>query len=210
MSTTTKTVSRPIALLKLPEYQVPLLITRARAIVRSMTGNPSFPSPDPSLVTVEAEIDELEKAEVATRMRTVGTVALRDEKRLALVQLLQRLCTYVQTAADANLDSAPSIIESAGMYVKKERILPPRVFAAEPGDVSGSVELVAPKAGHRAGYEWAHSTDGGTTWVSLPFTVQASTTVSGLTPGSTVHFRYRAVTKDGAGDWSQPVSIIVQ
>jgi hypothetical protein len=46
--------------------------------------------------------------------------------------------------------------------------------------------------------------------VSLPFTTQASTTVSGLTPGSTVHFRYRPVTKDGAGDWSQPVSIMVQ
>ena len=47
------------------------------------------------------------------------------------------------------------------------------------------------------------------TWISLPFTVQANTTVSGLRPGSTVHFRYRPVTKDGAGDWSDPIAVIV-
>jgi hypothetical protein len=45
--------------------------------------------------------------------------------------------------------------------------------------------------------------------VSLPFTVQASTTVFGFPPASTVHFRYRAVTKDGTGDWGQTLSILV-
>jgi hypothetical protein len=209
MSTTTKPVSRTLAVLKLPEYEVPLLVTAARAIVRAMTGNPRFPSPDPQLATVEAAIEALAAAETAAHTRMQGTVAVRDQKRQALVVLLQQLRDYVQATADADVEHAVSIIESAGMAVKKPRMLPARVFSAKPGPVSGSVKLLAPQAGNRAGYEWAYSTDGKRTWVSLPFTVQASTTVSGLQPGTTVPFRYRAVTKDGTGDWSEPVSIIV-
>jgi hypothetical protein len=41
-------------------------------------------------------------------------------------------------------------------------------------------------------------------------TLETQTIVSGLTPGATVTFRYRPVTKTGEKDWSQPVSIIVQ
>jgi hypothetical protein len=50
------------------------------------------------------------------------------------------------------------------------------------------------------------STDGGKTWVALPPTLQARTTVTGLTPGSSAQFRHRAVTKAGAADWSLPIT----
>jgi len=70
-----------------------------------------------------------------------------------------------------------------GLEVKR-KAGPTRVFTAKQGPTSGSVILLAPKAGNRAGYEWAHSLDGGTTWTALPFTVQAKTTVTGLKPGS--------------------------
>lgn len=63
---------------------------------------------------------------------------------------------------------------------------------------------------HRSFYEWQYSTDGGHTWVVVPSTLQARTTVSGLTPGATVQFRVRPVTKTGEGDWSQPTSLIVK
>jgi hypothetical protein len=69
---------------------------------------------------------------------------------------------------------------------------------------------VTAQAGHRASYEWDYSTDGGKTWVLAPSTLQAKTTIAGLTPGATVLFRYRAVTKAGEADWSQPVSLLIQ
>jgi hypothetical protein len=209
MAESTKPVARTIAVLKLPEYEVSRLITQARAIVRAMTDNPLFAAPRPPLGTVCAAIDALDAAQTATLTRAVGTVAIRDEKRLALVQLLQCLRQCVQVAADAHLDMAAAIIEGAGMAVKKTRALKPRVFAVRPGRVSGSVQVIAPKAGHRAGYEWGYTTDGGTTWQSTPITVQASTTVSGLRSGSRAAFRYRAATKNGLGNWSHPVSILV-
>ncbi|HEY8088105.1 MAG TPA: fibronectin type III domain-containing protein [Polyangiaceae bacterium] len=96
------------------------------------------------------------------------------------------------------------------MHVKRERPYPARVFTARPGPNRGTVILRAAKAGNRAGYEWAYSLDAEKTWVSVPFTVKATTTVKGLKPGSTVWFRYRPVTKGGAGDWGDPVPFMVE
>ena len=209
MGHSTKPPRRTIAVLKLPEYEVPLLCTQARGIVLKMTGNAFFPTPRPSLATLTSAIADLSEAQTATLSKTSGTVALRNEKRVVLVTLLQRLLAYVQATADANVEQAVSIIEGAGMSVKQPRTVNPRVFKAKPGRVSGEVDLETPSAGDDASYEWAYSLDGGITWLSLPPTTQASTTATGLKPGATVHFRYRAVTNDGVRDWSQAVWIIV-
>jgi hypothetical protein len=44
---------------------------------------------------------------------------------------------------------------------------------------------------------------------SLPPSLQAKTDVAALTPTTTYFFRFRGVTKDGAGDWSASVSILM-
>jgi len=209
MSESTKTAPRVLAVLKLPEYRVPHLLVQARAIVQATRTSPWFPSPSPALATIEAAIDALAVAETATRSRTRGTVEVRDGKRAALVMLLQQLQRHVQATADANPENAVSIIESAGLSVKRARVLPPRVFAALDGPVSGTVKLVAPKIKGATAYEWAYSTDDKNTWIPRPTRPQASTLVPGLTPGATAHFRYRPVMRTGPGDWSDPVSVIV-
>jgi hypothetical protein len=209
MTTTPKTVHRSLASLKLPN-KVPALITYGQGIVKSMTRNASFPNPVPALATVTEALNELQAAETAALARTKGAATTRNEKRAALVQLLQQLRGYIQTTADANVENGASIIQSAGIAVRKTPVRHPRVFDAKPGTVSGSVKLLAASAARRASYEWEYSLDGGKTWVTSPVTLQAKTTLSGLTPGATVQFKYRPVIKTGEGDWSQPVSLIVK
>jgi hypothetical protein len=209
MSTTPKTVHRSLASLKLPT-PVPALITYAQGIVKAMTANAAFANPTPTLAAVTSAISDLQTAETATLARTKGAAAVRNEKKTALVTLLQQLRGYVQAEADANVETGASTIQSAGLAVRKTPVRPPRVFAAKPGDVSGAVKLVAAAAAHRASYEWEYSIDGGKTWVIAPATLQAKTTLSGLTAGTTVQFKYRPVTKTGEGDWSQVVSLIVK
>jgi hypothetical protein len=207
--TMTKNTLTPIAILNLPRAVQPL-ITYARAIVTAMTANPHFTTPAPALAVVTAAIDELQLSETAALTRAKGTIAIRNEKRAALVIMLRQLKGYVQTVADADAETGNSIIESAAMSVKKIGVRKPRVFAAEAGVVSGSVKLIAPSAGGRAFYEWQYSLDVGKTWVAAPGTMQAKTSVAGLTPGASVQFRYRPATKSGEGDWSQPVTLIVK
>ena len=207
--TTTTTTHRSLAALKLPNT-VPALINYAQTIVKAMTGNTTFPSPTPPLATVTQATSDLQTAENAALARTKGAVATRNEKRSALVTLLTELRASVQATANADPETSTSVIQSAGLAIRKTPVRPKRVFAAKVGAVSGSVALVTEAAARRASYEWQYSTDGGKTWVSAPSTLQAKTTIAGLTPGATVTFRYRAVTKTGEGDWSQPQSIIVK
>jgi hypothetical protein len=207
--TMTKTTQKPLVALVLPK-PVPALITYATRIVTCMTGNAAFPSPVPALTEVTAAITTLQTAESAALARTKGAVTTRNEERAALVALLHHLKAYIQVQADAGGDNAASIIESAGVAVRKAPVRKPRVFAAKPGTNSGTVELITAAAGRRASYEWQYSADGGKTWVTVPSTLQAKTTVTGLTAGTTVEFRFKSVVKTGESDWSAPVSLLVK
>ena len=132
MSTTTNRTRHTTVALKLP-LSVPALITYARGIVTRMTANPSFPNPTPTLAAVTAAIDDLQAAETAALARTKGAVATRNDKRAALVALLQQLRGYIQATADADAANGAAIIESAGVAVRKTPTRHARVFAAKPG-----------------------------------------------------------------------------
>ena len=205
-SSSTKKVHRSVLSLKLPT-PAPQLVTYVQGILNALTGNPTFPTPNPPLATIASAVSDLQTAETAASTRAKGTIATRNEKRAALVSLLDMLGAYVQSVADATPENAPSIIESAGLAVRKTPVRVPRVFSVKQGTVSGEVKIVASSAGPRASYEWEYSLDGGTTWLAIPPTIQAKTSVAGLKPGSSVMFKYRSVTKTGASDWSQPITM---
>ena len=207
--TAIKTSHRSLASLKLPKQPV-ALAAYATGVVKAMTGNPLFPATVSTLAAVTQAIHELQAAETAAQSRIKGAVTTRNEKHTALVAILQQLRAEIQAVADANVENGASIIESAGVAVRKVPVRAPRAFEAKPGAVSGTVKLVAKSAGTRSSYEWQYSTDGGKTWVIAPATMQAKTTVLGLAPSATVQFRYRPVTKVGEGDWSQTVVLIVK
>ena len=199
---------RSLATLNLPRT-VPALITYAGAIVKSMTNNPSFPSPTPSLATVLASIAALQTAEQSALARTKGAVAARNEQKTVVVGQLEQLKGYAQSVADANLENGVSIINGAGMAARKTPAGHPHVLAARPGPVAGSAKLTAPAAARRASHNWEYSTDGGKTWVVMPSTLQSKTSMTGLPSGTIVQFRSCPVTKAGQGDWSAPVSLLV-
>lgn len=208
MNSMTKSVRRPTITLALPK-SVPALISYAQAIVNRMTGNPSFPGAAPALAVVTAAVSDLQTAQSAALARTKGAVVARNEKRTALVGALEQLRAHVQAIADADPTNAASLIESAGVAVRKTPTRSARAFTARQGAVSGVAKVTAVVASRRASYEWQYSADGGKTWITAPATLQAKTTVAGLVPGSMVQFKYRAVTKTGEGDWSQPVALMV-
>ncbi len=206
---TLKAPHRSIVSLALPKT-VPALISYAEQVVKAMTNNASFPTPSPTLAAISQAIDDLQAAEAAALSRTKGAVQARNDKRLALVKLLETLKTYIQNVADLNNETAATVIKSAGLAVRKTPTRKPHVFTVLEGGLSGSVKLSTGSAGARSSYLWQYSADGGKTWVDVPGTIQAKTTVTGLPAGATVQFRYRAITKTGQSDWSAAVAFLVK
>jgi hypothetical protein len=210
MTTPSKTVRRSIAILNLPQSKVPMLINFAQQVLKSITGNPTFPTPTPTVADLTQAITDLQNAENAALARTKGATATRNEKRTALIMKLEQLKAYIQSVADANVDNSGSIIQSAGLTVRKVTTHKPRVFEAVAGATLGTVKITTVSAGPRASYEWQSSTDGGKTWVDMAPTLQAKTSMAGLAEGTTVLIRYRTVTKTGAADWSTPTTYTVK
>jgi len=209
MSPRVKAQPRCIAVLKLPKKQVPLLITRARHIVLSMTQSPWFPSPRPPLATAVEAIEALAAAQAATHGGGVAQSAARNDKERDLRILLDHLRTYVQSIADANLEHGRAIVESAGMYVKGLRGGGLLGFRVRAGAASGQIEARCDQAGNRASYEWEVSLDECATWAPLRITTAARVTITGLHLGARVWVRYRSLVKDVASDWSDAAAIIV-
>jgi hypothetical protein len=207
MSTTSQ--NRVFVALKLP-LPVPQLIKVTQAIIAAQTANPHIPTPSPPLATLTAALDALVTTEAATKTRAAGTVGARNVARTTLLSLLQASKANVQQLSDLNPEQGEAIVTSAGMGIRKApaRTKPP--FAAKQGAISGTVVLVARAAAVRASYEWEWSGDGGKTWTTLPPTLQAKTEIPGLPVATTVLFRFRAVTKAGAGDWSLQTSLLVK
>jgi hypothetical protein len=207
MSTTNQ--NRVFVALKLP-LPVPKLIKVTQGIIAAQTNNPHIPSPSPPLATLTAALDALVTTETATKTRAAGTVAARNVARTNLLTLIHASKANVQQLADATPEQGEAIITSAGMAVRKTAAHAKPPFAAKPGAVSGTVVLTARAAAMRASYEWEWSGDGGKTWTAVLPTLQAKTAIPGLPVATTVPFRFRAVTKWGAGDWSLPTSLLVK
>jgi hypothetical protein len=59
-------------------------------------------------------------------------------------------------------------------------------------------------------YQWQMSSDGGKTWVDLPWTKKSSTSVTGLTAATVYSFRVRVLTAAGTSDWTAVITHIAQ
>ena len=204
------TTHKRIAVLKAPKnvYQ---LVAIARAIVQAMGGNKTFPAPDPALSAITTAANDVEAAQALVVQRVKGAVDDRNAKVDVLVKLLHQEKGYVQKVSEAGDPAhAADVIQSAAFQVKHVPEHAAATFTATPGPVSGSARLAAPAAGKRASYEWEFSVDAGKTWQVAPPSMQARTVILGLQPGVNHAFRYRAVTKAGPSDWSEPVTLLVQ
>ena len=209
ITTINKTTRPALAVLKLPTSNT-ALIAFAQGVATGMTNSKVFPNPTPPLATLAASIDALVSAENQAATKVKGAATARNVAKNALILELKQLRGYVQSVADGDAENSATIIESARISVRKVPARPARVFNAVQGSTTGTAKLVAHSASSRAAYEWEYSTDGGKTWALAPPSLQAKTTVTGLPAGTSVQFRYRAVTRTGAEDWSTPVTLLVK
>ena len=195
--------------LKLPK-RIADLIIRAQAIHDVMAANSkTLPSPSPVLSVLQTDIDALKAKETVVKTRVAGAVTDRDAALKVVTVDLNNERAYVEQLCNADPANAAQLAQDAGMTLRQNgaRNKPP--LSVKPGTVSGEVLAVAKAAKGAGANEWQYSTDGGKTWIAVPSTTRASTTISNLSPGTSLLVRQRALTKAGLGDWTDPVAHIV-
>lgn len=186
-------------------------IARARRVHKGLDEHKDiYPSPNPSLLVFGSHIDDYEKATADARNGGSTELATRKAKRVVVVADQHHLRDYVQGVIEtiANPAQAAEAIVLAGFDVRRTGKHVRALFSADYGELSGSVVLDAKAAGVTALYYWELSSDQ-KTWISAPDTFQASTVISGLTPGQVYYFRFRVRTRAGMSDYSQIVSLLV-
>jgi hypothetical protein len=205
----TVVIPRTLATLNLAKT-IPQLIAQAKAMVAEIVANPTlFPSPNPSIAAINAQIAALEVSQTAALNRVHGAVEDRNVKARDLRGSLHMLRAYVESQANLDPGTAPATIRAAGILVRKVAVRTKLDFEVKQGAVSGTVILVAKAAGPRASYAWQWSLDE-KVWTDLPPTLKARTSMVNLAVPVMHSFRYRALTKAGIADWSQVVSLLVK
>ncbi|HKR04521.1 MAG TPA: hypothetical protein VJY62_07780 [Bacteroidia bacterium] len=203
---------RPIALLALSRFRkIGNFILMVRTVILNITNHTGFfATPAPPLATVITDTNDLEAAEAIAKTHVTGSAAARDLQYDIVLNDMYGLQGYVQNLADLAADEATAIaiINASGFGLRNHGVRVKPLLSVKHGDEEGAVKLFSKAAGKRASYEWGQSPDG-IAWTDLPVTLQAKTTVTGLTVGSKMYYRVRPVLKDGAGFWSPVVSIIV-
>ena len=178
---------------------------------QSMTGNGYYAAPNPTGAALTAAGEGIAAANATAKNGGSAAVAARDAKRKEAEGLVDQLVTYVQVNVNANAGdaaTATAMITSSGLSVHKRTKPNKPGLAAKWGSLSGEVLLVALAVGHGAAYMWDFSLDQ-KVWTSVPQTMKATTTISGLTPGQVYYFRVHAQTRKAIGPYSQVVSLMV-
>jgi hypothetical protein len=190
------------------------LYTHCSASWAAIKADPTdFATPYPPGSQVEADLAALLKALQAVESGgTIETTAVRGAAA-KVRQDFQMLVKYVQGVLRAGaIENAPGILANILMYVSNVGQRKPKApFAVEqpPGMASGSVHVIALAVLTALTYGWEVSLDQ-QTW-SVTTTGQSHAVLTGLTPGKTYYFRFRAFRRNGTQtDYSVIVPLLVR
>ncbi len=190
----------------------PEKVLLANTVVTSMTGNPNFPTPNPPLATVTTKATALNTSiggYDTTKAASETALAQRNQDELGLDGALTQLAAYVENASGGD----PTKIESAGMAVRAERT-PPAIpgqvmsLVLTEGDFPGTLDAAWDPQRSSKIYELQTSPDpmSEASWVAKGSSTRSRTTLEGLTGGTKMWVRVRAVGAAGPGPWSDPAT----
>jgi hypothetical protein len=195
--------------LRSPRTALPL-IQHAKNISKAIAKYPGwFASLSLELAQLDLSIARVDVAQVATYTRAKGTVQVRDAALARVVSHLKMLRSCVEQIARRDAANAFVIAHAAGMGVARGTSFVKVNLALYPGHVSGEVEARAKMLIKHEAHDWQYSLDG-KTWLNLPSTRQSTTRITGLTPGTQVYVRHRALQRRGATSWSAAAMLTVR
>jgi hypothetical protein len=202
------------AKLNFRRLSVPEKVAKAKQVVTSLTDNPNFPNPSPSLAAMTAGINELEAAyrtTQAAKQSLKSSVSDQSAKEDRLDQLMSQSASYVESVAGND----EKLIHEAGMDTKAAASAPSQVsiptgLEVTTGDKDGELDPSWDKVAGARSYVIQISLDPptATSWTHAGTSTKSSTTITGLNSGTRYWFRVAAVGASGQSGWSDPATRI--
>lgn len=189
------------------------LLAKAGFIAERMTGNPAFPSPTPTLITVGEAITALQTAHVDSLEGGLTAIATRRVREAELRLLLNQVAGHVSSLAEGN----ELAILSSGFTVVRAGTPSPE--PTSPVDVRVSISEHVGRADLRwsavdvaVSYhtQWTSDPTNEELWKLVAVSTRAQSKVTGLSSGRVAYFRIAAIGTAGMGPWSQVVSTLVK
>ena len=192
-----------------PEEKVQL----ATNINDSMTGNPIYTTPAPTLASLVATAAGLTAAitnAADKRQQSLVATMELDAAEDALDAAITQLGSYVEnTSNGVEADILSSGMGVKGAAVPAGNLSAPGPIAATTGDAPGEVDLSWPRLTGAKSFVIQYATDPATPdgdWKFATTSTKSSCTVTGLTAGTRHWFRVAATGSAGQSPWSSPVT----
>lgn len=176
------------------KYTDPELILKGHLVVKSLTDNVYFPTPDPTLAAIKAAADALEVAMVeAKEAPSEAKIMAREIKREELRNLLKRLALYVQYAAKEDGEA----LATSGFSLTKDpepvgALAKPQNFMVEPSDI-GAVKLSVKTIDNARGYQFENRKKGAEKW-DVVVDTKSKIIITGLESGVQYEFRVTGIS----------------
>lgn len=182
-------------------------VERARLIIGKMTGNATYPTPNPTLLVVGAAADALETAYNESRNRDKIKVAALKLRRKEMLFLANQLGAYVQEASDGDAEK----IFSSGFSVRGTKTPHPDIAGMvgnvrlSDGSNSGKVRVDFDKASDAVIYiiEASRTIDFSDENLLKGVTTKTHKEIGGLTVGIKYWVRVFGLGREEVGPYSE-------
>lgn len=188
------------------------LLTNAETIVTSMTNNPTYPNPTPSLATITTGANEFSLAIANAANGGRDLTAIKNAKRAELGALLRELASYVAVACQGDM----ATLLASGFPIQKPTRTPAGVLPAPVTPVlslgarTGELAAVVSPVSNAYTYNWRVALAAKPTqYVKTVQTTAARTVFAGLTPGQIYLVDVNAVGSAGPSDFSDTAQLMV-
>lgn len=189
------------------------LLARVNNIMSGMTDNASFPTPTPTLATVQTSIDAFQDARSVAQSGSSYDKAVKNQKKSEMIDLIHGLGNYVLFIANGDA----LVAQSSNFSIAKPPTPAPAVTAAanqmlDDGENSGDLVYSFDKVPGARSYVYQYTADpvsDASIWETQTGTVK-KVSFTGLDAGKRYWCRVLSVGINGQGVYSEPVSRIVQ
>jgi hypothetical protein len=192
--------------LGLRDKPIPFIIEFSTNVVKVMTKNPNFLSPNPALSDISDLIAALGDAYTDALDGGKALKSIMNLAKKALLDKMASLATYVQNISQGD----ETIIRSSGMGVRKTKFSKDKPATAEnlrttENENAGEVSLKWKRVEKAKSYiiQMTNTPDVDTSWLPAGISTRSSITITGLTTGKNYWFRVAAIGAHGQGGWSE-------